>query len=208
MDSFDKKKISFGITNDKKYYWYYLKIFYNNKPCSLKEFELYSYENTDYNYKNMKYKYSKINNKDGTESFLFQRNAKLYFKNILLFEFIYNEYQIKELSSNNDNIYIYLTLNNKIVNLNKEFVYKFINDKDYSKIENKKNINFNNNLFEIIEKTVINNRVVYELKKNRVGWYYFFFHNIVIKHIRTEYVFDFYNKKDNNYFVRFFTIAI
>ncbi|CAG8842959.1 38031_t:CDS:2, partial [Gigaspora margarita] len=194
---FDKKKISFEIVNDKKFLFCYLKILYKNEPCSLEGFELYAKDDEDY-------KYPKINNKDGTESFLLQKNAKLYFKEDLLFEFVSNEYQIKEyLYSEGDSIYVYLTLNNEVVDLNK-YVCKFINHEDYQK--NDKSIDFNDDLFQIIEKINIDGLDIYELKEDMVGWCYFFYNDVVIKHIRVEYVLDFYNEEDNNQSAKFFSI--
>ncbi|CAG8797069.1 11466_t:CDS:1, partial [Dentiscutata erythropus] len=149
---------------DKNFSWNYLRISYENKPCSLNRFELRLFDDSfTKNY----YSCSKVL-KNGTESFLFPlRNAKLYFNEIEITEFTVNQYKIKDYFDENNKLYIYLTLGNEIIDLDERYICKFISSEiDFESNFDKKNIDYNNEYFLNIEQQEINSRFYFELNQD------------------------------------------
>ncbi|CAG8653605.1 3087_t:CDS:2, partial [Dentiscutata heterogama] len=116
--------------DDGRFDWYYITLFYNDKPCSLDGFKLH-YGTDEYD----GYEYSITKNSNRTESFLIKSDARLYFKNNLLYKFYWNRYQLNDFRSKDGKICIYLILNNRIFNLTNDFKCKFIKREVYQTID-------------------------------------------------------------------------
>ncbi|CAG8812132.1 23755_t:CDS:1, partial [Dentiscutata erythropus] len=192
----DKEKLSFITENDGRFTWHYITLFYNDKPCSLDGFKLY-YEIDEYD----DYEYPVIKNSNGTESFLIKSDARLYFKNNLLYKFYWNHYQLNDFRSKDRKICIYLTLNNHILNLSDNFKYKFIKEEVYQTIDiDKSKLDiafFDDEKFEKIKSENDGIKDYYKLKDD-VGYYFILYKNSVIKHIGTYNYFDYYNVEEDN----------
>ncbi|CAG8759749.1 6163_t:CDS:2 [Dentiscutata erythropus] len=159
----DKEKLSFIIEDDRRFTWHYITLFYNDKPCSLDRFKLH-YGINEYD----DYEYPIIKNSNGIDSFLVKSDARLYFKNNLLYN---NDFKCKFI---------------------KEEVYQTV-DIDKSKLDI---AFFDDEKFEEIKSENDGIRDYYKLKDN-VGHYFILYKNSVIKHIGTCNYFDFYDVEDN-----------
>ncbi|CAG8789639.1 9293_t:CDS:1 [Dentiscutata erythropus] len=189
ISKINKEKLSLITENDGKYAWYYITLFYNDKPCSLDGFKLYD-DNS--------YEYSRIKNDNRTEFFLFKTKSNLYFKDDLIYKICYNEYKLTNFHKNGK-ICIYLTLNNHILNLS-DFKCKFINKEAYTINIDKNTLDsvlFNDNKVEEIEVENDDVRDYYKLK-NEIGHYFILYKNSVIKHISTYNYFDYYDVEEYN----------
>ncbi|CAG8821009.1 13387_t:CDS:2, partial [Dentiscutata erythropus] len=157
ISKIDKEKLSFITEDDRRFAWHYITLFYNEKPCSLNGFKLYDDDGCEY---------SRIKNNNGTKSFLFKTKLNLYFKDDLIYKICYNEYKLTDFCKNGK-IYIYLTLNNYILNLS-DFKYKFINEEVYQTIDiDKSKLDiafFDNRKFEEIKVEHDGVRDYYKLK--------------------------------------------